>query len=193
MEKKIVRLDEAQVKSVVKKVLRETWMNLNGRRESTNIEDRRGENNDYYELISNDIHKVYYLQAFVSLAGQDDAFMQLPNDKAVIKARENVQAAYNKASQFMGTFMQRAGIRVRNGVDAVRSVVREQGPVQSNTVTFSNYDIVGNMKRMIVGAASLFVAMVDNYMKLVQSGKMDPGKAFKAIKGAYSLIMDASS
>ena len=200
--KRIVKLDEAQIKKAIKHTLLESlvkevpgmpMMRMNGRRESSNVIDNRGQNVSYYDLIRTDMNKVYDLSVYVSFAGQDEQYLQLPNDKAVLKARQDVETAYQKARQVMGSFIKRArinaGSRIGNGINRMRSAVNESGFGE----TFNNLDIVGYMKRMIVSSAGLFVKMTESYILAVQAGKMDPNKAFSDIQNAYNIIVTAIS
>ena len=200
--KRIVKLDEAQIKKAIKHTLLESlvkevpgmpMMKMNGRRESSNVIDNRGQNVSYYDLIRTDMNKVYDLSVYVSFAGQDEQYLQLPNDKAVLKARQDVETAYQKARQVMGSFIKRArinaGSRIGNGINRMRSAVNESGFGE----TFNNLDIVGYMKRMIVSSAGLFVKMTESYILAVQAGKMDPNKAFSDIQNAYNIIVTAIS
>lgn len=201
-KKRIVKLDEAQIKKAIKHTLLESlmkevpgmpMMKMNGRRESSNVIDNRGQNISYYDLIRTDMNKVYDLAVYVSFAGQDEQYLQLPNEKGIVKARQNVETAYQKARQVMGSFIKRArinvGSKIGNGINRMRSAVNESGFGE----TFNNLDIVGYMRRMIISSAGLFVKMTESYILAVQAGKMDPNKAFSDIQNAYKIIMVAIS
>ena len=184
-----IYLTERDIKRMIKEaIVKEApgmpLMNLAGRRESTNVEDRRGQVPDFASMIRFNGQKMSFLQIYVAFVGQDDAYTTLGTDKGVISAIQSINAAYQKARQLMGKFTQRAAIQVRNGVNKVRSAFNESTIGQIGEV-----DVVGTMKKLIQLNSDLFTQMVDNYIANVQAGKMNPNAAFSQIKKTYEMMM----
>ena len=125
--------------------------------------------------------------------GDENSFKQFMDDPEVANGIQQVQAEYQKAKQFMGTFKQRTGIRLQNGINRAKSniqTIRKWAGNALNENTQYGITMTANyMKKLFATCVMYFKKMVNSYIQAVQGGRMNPGRAFKDIGKAYNELM----
>lgn len=199
-KKRIVKLDESRIKEIIKRTLKkgmmnEAWMNLDGRRESTNVEDRRGEPVDYLAGISGALDNLFKIKMGAMIEGNMDFTQELQNDKQTLDAVRVLNGYYQKAQETMGSFKQKMGMQMQNIVPKIAKTIHTGFPIregveQGQPQRLSAYSMA--YKGQFILAATQFANLVKNYIQAAQTGKMNPWKAFKTIDSEYKTIMSYS-
>lgn len=189
---KIVTLNETQIKGAIKRALNEAWMTLDGRRESTNVEDRRGEPVDYLAAMKDTLNKLWQIEMVAMMEGQVEVADELQGDRQVMDAVKVLNGFYQKAQQVMGSFKQKVGMQLQNVVPKIAKSAHTGMPVQEDvgqagTPRLSVYGMA--YKSQFIMAATQFAKMVKVYIQMAQGGKMNPWKAFRTIEQEYKAIM----
>ena len=182
------------IQEAVRRVINETpgypLMNMTGRRISTNVEDRRAEEPDFVDYICGTMHQISLIGLMAAGKGDENSFKQFMDDPEVANGIQQVQAEYQKAKQFMGTFKQRTGIRLQNGINRAKSnmqIIRKRVGNALNENTQYGITMTANyMKKLFASCVSYFKKMVDSYIQAVQGGRMNPGRAFRDIGASFS-------
>ena len=181
-----------ELKRLIRESVREELMNLNGRRGSTNVIDRR------FEPRLNKITALAYAytELLVSLniynreAGLNYEAMMNGPDGVAKQLLANCANAYNtvvkKVAQ-KGNLM----VKLNRRLNATAAPVNEQNYGETEWEMSNKFDVkkaYEKLKWYMVSAADEFIQMLKEYDAGVENGKIAPNIAVRDLQSAYGQI-----
>jgi len=207
---KKIRLTYGELREMIAEAVAEVgmpMMGVVGRRETGNVEDRRGQvmsANDQLYNLSEKLFAKYY-EAEKAFTSED--FKAIFSDRKVGQAYNSATQFLSYAKQTLGKPMAMTGYRMRQGMrkvgDAVKGLVNEQDfqvpvpTIEPITLTpernaaFLSYEkgkLVNFIKNGLVNACNLFCQDVREKVMAATQGQVRCGEAMKSVESSFSFL-----
>lgn len=181
-----------ELKRLIRESVREELMNLNGRRESGNVEDRRFEPrlNKITALAYAYTEQLVGLNIYNREIGQKYEEMVYGPDGIAKQLLANCANAYNtvvKRIAQKGNLM----VKLNQRLNATAAPVNEQNYGETEWEMKNKTDaerVYMKLKLYMVSAGDEFLAMLKEYEAGVENGKIAPNIAVRDLQSAYGQI-----